>query len=397
MTEITPEEITELLLNELQKNSDQRLTNAQLTQITGLSERTLRRRKAALRKAPATPATPTSATPEIPQGATPLRGKISEFTPGEGWKSTEFRYAQELDPKLLDYESDLLPLIDNYSSTSQAQAQAQTPNDYFEVFACADFQLGKAGESGGGTPETLDRVRDSLERFKTRVEHSQPSAIVVTDLGDIIENMFNVPGHQLSTNDLDLVDQIRTARQVMLRIVLELAPLAPKLYYVSIPSNHGQVRIGGGNKSTVGQVDNDFGLDISFQIEDVIMHSQNPDLQHIEFIRPEQYQETAVLSLCNTKVAFNHGHRTSGGQKGHDKWWANQDHGRMPGWDADIFFFAHYHTFCIEQSGDGRWMISVSASEPSSDYFALAQGKRSKRGVTCVRIGDGVWSDIEIL
>ena len=42
-------------------------------------------------------------------------------------------------------------------------------------------------------------------------------------------------------------------------------------------------------------------------------------------------------------------------------------------------------------------MISVSASEPSSDYFALANGKRSTRGVTCVRIGNGVWSDIEIL
>ena len=39
----------------------------------------------------------------------------------------------------------------------------------------------------------------------------------------------------------------------------------------------------------------------------------------------------------------------------------------------------------------------VVVHEPSSDYFALAQGKRSKRGVTCVRIGDGVWSDIEIL
>lgn len=175
----------------------------------------------------------------------------------------------------------------------------------------------------------------------------------------------------------------------MLEVVLTLAPLAPELYYVSVPSNHGQVRTG--PKGNVGGIDNDFGLDISYQIEDVITHSA---VNNVQFVRPEPFHETAVLDLCNTRVAYNHGHRTSGGQRGHDKYWANQDHGRMPGWDADIFFFAHYHTFCIEQSGDNRWIISVSSSEPSSDYFARSTGKR---GVTCVRVGNGIWSDVEIL
>ena len=56
----------------------------------------------------------------------------------------------------------------------------------------------------------------------------------------------------------------------MLEVVLTLAPLAPELYYVSVPSNHGQVRTG--PKGNVGGIDNDFGLDISYQIEDVITH-----------------------------------------------------------------------------------------------------------------------------
>lgn len=395
----TPEEVTLLLVQELQKIPADRLTNAELTQLTGLSERTLRRRKAALRNQyspPATTTAPTTTTTapipnsntELPPNAIQTRGKISRFTPGEGWDSVEYTIASEDDQKLLDYETDLLPLLDKFPLTAPKSSE----NDYFEQFSAADFQLGKALESGGGTPETVERVKNSLARFVERVQVSNPKAIVVTDLGDIIENMFNVPSHQLSTNDLDLVAQIRTARRLMLEVVLTLAPLAPELYYVAVPSNHGQVRTA--PKSSVGGVDNDFGLDVSFQIEDVIAHSQ---VSNVTFVRPEPFQETAVLELCNTRVAYNHGHRTSGGQKGHDKWWAGQDHGRMPGWNADIFFFAHYHTFCIEQSGDGRWMISVSASEPSSDYFALANGKRSTRGVTCVRIGNGVWSDIEIL
>ena len=376
-----------LLQRELELPEDQRMNNPELQVYTGWSARSIRRRKAKLRQvAQATP------TPELPPNSVPTRGKVSRYTEGVGWDSVEYKYDNPAEKALLDYEADLLPLLDVFSNNSPIPSQNPPENDYFEQFSAADFQLGKAVESGGGTPETLKRVKSSLNAFVQRVLKSQPKAIVVTDLGDIIENMFNVPAHQLSTNDLDLVAQIRTARRLMLEVVLTLAPLAPELYYVSVPSNHGQVRTG--PKGNVGGIDNDFGLDISYQIEDVITHSA---VNNVQFVRPEPFHETAVLDLCNTRVAYNHGHRTSGGQRGHDKYWANQDHGRMPGWDADIFFFAHYHTFCIEQSGDNRWIISVSSSEPSSDYFARSTGKRSKRGVTCVRVGNGIWSDVEIL
>lgn len=373
------ETLEEQLKHDLQY-PDEKKTNAELVAHYGVSERTIRRRRAHLRSnAPVV---------QLPPNAVQTKGKVSRYEPGVGWDSVEYKIEPNVD-NLLDYEKDLVDLLDKAPTYDPPESH----NNYFEQFSFADAQWGKALESGGGTPETIERVKNSLSRFVRRVQESRPKAIVVTDLGDIIENMYNVPSHQLSTNDLDLVAQIRTARRMMLEIVLTLAPLSPELYYVAVPSNHGQVRTG--PKANVGGIDNDFGLDISFQIEDVITHSDR--VNNVHFVRPEPFQETAVLSLCGTKVAYNHGHRTSGGQKGHDKWWANQDHGRMPGWDADIFFFAHYHTFCIEQSGDGRWMISVSASEPSSDYFALATGKRSKRGVTCVRIGNGVWSHVEIL
>lgn len=254
---------------------------------------------------------------------------------------------------------------------------------------------GKACETGGGTADTVERVMASAERFKERVLETKPKAIVITDLGDVIENMWNVPGHQLSTNDLDLTAQIRVARRLYLEILKLLAPLAPQVYFVSVPSNHGQVRTG--PKETVGSLDNDFGVEISHQLEDICVNADSAVLRRITFIRPEKHQETAVLTVCGTKLAFHHGHRTKGGINGHDAWWANQDHGRMPGWDADILFVAHYHTPRAEQSGDGRWIICVSASEPSSDYFALSSGKRSKRGVTCVQVSNRIWSGLEIV
>ena len=125
----------------------------------------------------------------------PTRGKVSRYTEGVGWDSVEYKYDNPAEKALLDYEADLLPLLDVFSNNSPIPSQNPPENDYFEQFSAADFQLGKAVESGGGTPETLKRVKSSLNAFVQRVLKSQPKAIVVTDLGDIIENMFNVPAH----------------------------------------------------------------------------------------------------------------------------------------------------------------------------------------------------------
>lgn len=286
---------------------------------------------------------------------------------------------------------DLLGGIEGFT----ADVAQDCDSDMAMVFGGADYQIGKAGESGGGTKDTIRRVLTSASRFAQRAVERKPQAIVVTDCGDITENMFNVPGHQLSTNDLDLADQIRVARRLQLEVLKMLSPLAPEVYYVSVPSNHGQVRTG--PKAAVGGVENDFGVEISYQLEDICEIAESPALRNVQFVRPDKYEETAVLTVADTTLAFNHGHRASGGQAGQNKWWTEQDHGRQPGWNADILVVAHYHNLRLEQSGDGRWIIHLSASEPSSDYFARSKGTTSKRGVTCFSVQRGVWSDLEIL
>lgn len=244
------------------------------------------------------------------------------------------------------------------------------------VLNMADLQVGKANQRWGGTPETISSVRRSVSRFAEYVVYHSVKTVVLVDNGDPIENVWNTPA-QLVTNDLDVPAQIRTFRRLVLETMKTIAPHVDELYYVSIPSNHGQARTG--YKSPGGTVDADFGLEISHQLEDAT--KENPHLQHITYVRPEPLDETAVLEIANTKLAFNHGHQ-SGGIFKHGQWWKGMDHGRMAGWDADIFVFGHFHTSATYQSGDGRWVVAVASSDPGSDWFTNRTGESSTRGMT---------------
>jgi len=365
----------------------ERKSNVQLADEFGTSETSVRRHRRALKRRASEPERDEFF--QIPVDAITSRG-ASIRTEDGSWQKITYSPAKVALAEAAGYD-DLLLAIEDFDAT--------TCSDYTSavamVFAGSDYQIGKAGESGGGTKDTVERVLASAHRFAQRARDMMPQTIVVTDCGDITENMFNVPGHQLSTNDLDLADQIRTARRLQLEVLKILSPLAPEVYYVSVPSNHGQVRTG--PKEAVGGVENDFGVEISYQLEDICVNAKSAALQNVQFIRPDKYRETAVLEVAGTTLAFNHGHRASGGQNGQSKWWCEQDHGRQPGWNADILVVAHYHNLRVEQSGDGRWIIHLSASEPSSDYFARSHGASAKRGVTCFTVCDGVWSDLEIL
>jgi hypothetical protein len=262
-----------------------------------------------------------------------------------------------------------------------------------EVLCASDLQIGKAMQRGGGTPETLERARQSLSAATLRYSITRPECIVIADGGDPIENIFNVKG-QLVTNDLDVTAQIRTFRRLMAEFIRTLAPLAPEIVYLSVPSNHGAVRNGLGSDSQAGTVDADFGLDINYSLEEQFEGREG--FEHVRFVRPEGLEETAVLDTSGTRLAFNHGHR-SGGILKHGEWWARQDHGRRPGYDADILVMSHYHSFNVGHSGNGRWIISASSSDPGSDWFTNRTGEAARQGMTAFSVRDGQWSDLAIL
>lgn len=276
---------------------------------------------------------------------------------------------------------DLRDALDNWNPIYQpARALTRAAS----VLNAADLQIGKASQRGGGTRETLASARKSIAAFVQHLIESGIRTAALVDNGDCIENCFNVPD-QLVTNDLSVPDQIRTFRRLMLEAIKAIAPHVDLLFYVAHPSNHGAFRTG--YKSPGGTVDADFGLEISYQLEDAT--SENPFLtDRVVYIRPEPLFETAELTVAGTKLAFNHGHQ-SGGVFKHGEFWKGMDHGRMPGWDANIFVFGHFHTPAAYQSGNGRWVIGTASSDPGSDWFTNRRGEQSTRGMTTFDVLDG--------
>jgi hypothetical protein len=366
-------------------------SNALLGSLVGSKEASVRRHRKHM-NSPQTGAHGVSDTflseQGIPSEVVTSRG-MSVRDPDTGsWQKVSWQPNAKALHDTLKYD-DLYKALDGWAPVAYPIRGAATQRT--AVLNMADLQIGKAMQRGGGTPETVARVRKSIEAFVAYLIGSGIKRAVLAENGDGIENCFNVPS-QLVTNDLPVPEQIRVLRRLILEAIKAVAPLVDELIYVSIPSNHGAARVG--YKSPGGTVDADFGLEVSYQIEDAV--TENPHLGHVRFIRPESLDETAVLTVSNTKLAFNHGHQSQG-PGGLSKWWAGQDHGRMAGWDADILITAHFHSLALEQSGDGRWIIKTSSSDASSDWFTNRTGESALQGMTAFDVLDGQWSNLRIL
>lgn len=321
----------------------------------------------------------------IPVSAVTSRG-MSLLGP-DGWQKVSWNPNAKALHDSMQYD-DLKASMENWKPRLY---HAVPKNTKTAVLNAADLQIGKAMQRGGGTKETVARVKLSFERFAQYLIETSPERVILVDNGDGIENCFNVPA-QLVTNDLPVPEQIRVFRRLMLEGIKILAPLTSELVYVSVPSNHGAARTG--YKAPGGTVDADFGLEISYQLEDVV--GESPYLQNVSFVRPYSLDETAVIETSRTKLAFHHGHQSSG-PAGHGKWWQGLDHGRMAGWDADILVTAHFHSMRVEQSGNGRWILGVSSSDASSDWFTNRTGESALQGMTAFDVENGQWSNLRIL
>ena len=324
----------------------------------------------------------------VPEGAVTSRGMSLRDPVSGSWQKVNWSPAKKALIDSMAYP-DLAEALDGWRPAAlKTQFGLSSKAAILNV---ADLQIGKADQRGGGTPETLASARDSFQAFAEHVKSSRILTVVIADNGDPIENCFNVPS-QLVTNDLDVPEQIRVFRRLMLEGIKLIAPLVDRLVYVTVPSNHGAHRTG--YKSQGGTTDADFGLEISHQIEDAI--AENPFLNNVEFVRPKPLFETAEVDVAGTKLAFHHGHQ-SGGVFGHGKFWSNMDHGRMPGWDADILVMGHFHTQAMYQSGDGRWVVATASSDPGSDWYTNRTGERAERGMTTFDFIDGSISNIRII
>lgn len=354
----------------------ERKTNIDLAEEFNTSEATVRRHRRALKRK-GRDDLDRDAFFDLPVGAITKRGKTVRLADGS-YEKIEYRPgAVEMEEaKRLSYE-DLEPVFREPTlpwPSALADARKTTP-----VVCLADLQVGKT-QSGGGTEDTVRLVRRALHDIASDLSGPAPyRRIILADVGDSTEGFWNVSS-QAQTNDLSLTDQIRTVQRLYAEAVRLLAPLCESLYYVAVPSNHCAVRVGPGKNSRANAPDDDFGIMISKNIEDVI--EDRPGFEHVTFHRPEKWEEAVTVEAADgTRIGFTHGH-LAGSQSKVPTWFRDLAFGRRSGlYDARILVHGHWHNFGVRQVGEARWIISCPSVDRGSDWWTNISGDSTKPAI----------------
>ena len=369
----------------------ERKTNIDLAEEFNTSEATVRRRRRALERR----SKDTLSRDEffdLPVGAITKRGKTVRLADGS-YEKIEYRPGtlEMEEAKRLSFE-DLEPVFKEPAlprPSALADARKTTP-----VVCLADLQCGKTGQ-GGGTEDTVRLVRRALHDIADDLNGpAQYKRIILADVGDSTEGFWNVAA-QAQTNDLSLTDQIRTVQRLYAEAVRLLAPLCESLYYVAVPSNHCAVRTGMGKNSRANAPDDDFGIMISKNIEDVI--EDRPGFEHVKFFRPEKWEEAVTVDATDgTRIGFTHGH-LAGSQSKVPGWFRDLAFGRRSGlYDARILVHGHWHNFAVSQVGDARWIISCPSADRGSDWWTNVSGDSTKPAILTFEARDGNASSWEL-
>ena len=369
----------------------ERKTNIDLAEEFHTSEATVRRHRRALKRR-GRDELDRDTFFDLPVGAITKRGKTVRLSDGS-YEKIEYRPgALEMEEaKRLSWE-DLEtvfrePVIPRPSALPDVRKT--TP-----VVCLADLQVGKT-QSGGGTEDTVRFVRRALRDIASDLAVRAPyKRIVLADVGDSTEGFWNVAS-QAQTNDLSLTDQIRVVQRLYAEAVHLLAPLCESLYYVAVPSNHCAVRVGPGKNSRANAPDDDFGIMISKNIEDIVADREG--FEHVTFHRPEKWEEAVTVDAADgTRIGFTHGH-LAGSQSKVPSWFRDLAFGRRSGlYDARILVHGHWHNFGVSQVGDARWIISCPSADRGSDWWTNVSGDSTKPAILTFEARDGNSSSWEL-
>lgn len=354
----------------------ERKTNIDLAEEFNTSEATVRRHRRALKRKSRDELSRDEFF-DLPVGAITKRGKTVRLADGS-YEKIEYRPgAVEMEEaKRLSYE-DLEPVF--REPLLPKVTDPFGPLESTPVVCLADFQVGKRS-SGGDTEDTVRLVRRALKDIADDLTEPAPyQRIILADVGDSTEGFWNVAS-QAQTNDLSLTDQIRVVQRLYAEAVRLLAPLCESLYYVVVPSNHCAVRVGPGKNSRANAPDDDFGIMISHNIEDIL--ADRPGYEHVTFHRPEKWEEAVTVEAADgTRIGFTHGH-LAGSQSKVPGWFRDLAFGRRSGlYDARILVHGHWHNFGVRQVGDARWIISCPSADRGSDWWTNISGDSTKPAI----------------
>ncbi len=380
-------------------NPDTPLPNTEIAATFGVSEATVRRRriKLGLPRSSRYTAPPTQPPPQpfefdIPDEIVTSRG-ISKRLPDGSWEKITYRPQDwaKVEYQKTVFQDVLAQLQDPPTNPTNTQTQTQTATTPTTLVIClADFQTGKT-DYLGGTPELIARVQnvyDQITSTLSALRHPYQEIILV-DVGDILEGFGNTVQQQ-QTNDLSLTDQIRTAQALILEAIRRFYPYAANnLTYVSVPSNHCQVRTKADAKARANKPNDDFGLLIQDNIKQVLDH--NPELYpNLYFVQPESPwdESVTVTAQDGTTLGVTHGHLANSPLKV-GEWFAGQAFGRRANLqNADMLLHGHFHSFSISLTGDNRFVICAPTIDNGSSWFSNRTGKSSDPAILTFELRD---------
>lgn len=262
------------------------------------------------------------------------------------------------------------------------------------VVALADWQIGKP--DGDGTTGTVARVLAGIDAVTARVREMRRlgrpvGTLYVVGLGDIIENCGDHYSMQAFGVELNLVEQVRVARRLIVKALTTWAPLFERVVVPVVPGNHGENRKGG--KAFTDFADNH---DVAVFEQAAAVLEANPDAYgHVRFVFPTGMDLTVTLDIAGTTTALAHGHQFRGGSKA-QAWWAGQAHGMQPPGDATLLLSGHYHHLRVEQSGAKTW-VQAPALDGGSTWWTGQTGQDSPPGILTMTVGAGGWGDLAVV
>lgn len=279
---------------------------------------------------------------------------------------------------------------------------AKVPTDLGEkalVVALSDWQVGKAGEVNGGTPEFLERLLATMDRVYDRAKKLRKEqgidTVYLVGLGDMIENCDGHYAAQTFNVDLDRRSQVRLVRQLIMQIIDQFVGQGFRVVIGAVPGNHGENRRGGKAFTNVF-TDND-DLAVFEQIAEIMAHNAE---RYANVSVPSgaiAEDHTMTLDVAGVAVGFAHGHQIKGGAP---LWWQKQAHGRQEIGSADILVSGHFHHLIVNESSGRTWM-QCPAMDGGSRWYTAQSGASAPSGMLTFVAGSGCgergWSDLAVL
>lgn len=268
-----------------------------------------------------------------------------------------------------------------------------------------DTQVGKAPE-GGGSAGTVDRWLASLDRTKHQLQYLRKVGfslghIALGFLGDLGESCSGNYPAQAFTTDLTMREQDSLLQELIYETLGILAPLAETMDVITVPGNHGEVRLDG-KLFTLPSDNRDVAV-----VETVhrgIRRNENHAFDHVRFLYPTNQELTVCADLSGAHIAFAHGHQFGGGSSPSQKatnWWKDQAHGMTLVGEAEILITGHYHHLIVNQSGR-KSHIQVPSLDGGSQWWENKTAQVSPPGMVSMVVGEGVgpagcgWDNLRI-